>query len=344
MFLAVSCAQPPPEEARTPTQAHQKLIKLCKEEYNLDVVTKAFENTIWIYLPLDKSYLYLTASKEGPMKSSESEEKMALKYVDGEFKDNTFRLGYDISKNKQYTDSKGIGTKTTEEYTAKQQFLFSAINRAYGDVEKLPDSDEYVEGVPGDVTYMGASVNDSHKRLVRSYIKTDKVPDFFVIVIADIEKGIETRSYLYLQDLRRVYTDQGFGEEYIRRAVTDQPIGHEVIIGDKAGSHLNAYDMTWPEFLMKQMVYRTTLKYTFSSIPPYPDTLQQLTEIAAETIRGYEFNDFSFVHLVDLRAGTMHMLTKTELETVEIAPPALPGKIHHIKFNIGPPEENKENY
>lgn len=340
LLFTSSCAQHPPGEARTPTEAHQKLIKLCKEEYNLDVITKAFDNTMWIYLPLNNPYLYITASKDGPVKSKISEEKAFLKYIEGEFEENIFHLHYDIIKSRDYTNTNGIGTSYSEEYSAKQRYLLTAITRAYGDIEQKPDSNQYVEKVPGDITFMGNKENATHKRLVHSYVKTDAVPDFFVIVMADITKGIEARMYLYLQDLRRASYDQGFMEESAKRLVREQPIGHEVIIGDKSGKHLNAYDLTWPEFLMKQMVYRTTVKYALSSIPPLSDTRQQLTTIAAETIQAYDFEEFESLHLINLDTNTTETISKSELQSVEVAPLRPPGKLHHIKFELGAPEDD----
>jgi len=340
-FILNSCAQKTAEEVLSPTQAHKKLIKLCKEEYNLNVVTKAFNNTLWIYLPLDKAYLSLGSSKEGPSKSADPYEKLIIKYLDGEFSENTFHLNFDIGLSTSYTDYKGITTKATEEYSAIQQHLLGAINRAYGDVEKKPGSNRYVESVPGDRDFVGQKENATHKALVHSYVKTDLVPDFFVIVIADIFNGIETRMYLHLQDLRRAFTDQGFGEEYIKRLIVDQPIGHAIIVGDTNGEHLNAYDITWPEFLTKQMINRTMLKYTFSAFPPSEDTIEQLTQIAAETIQAYDFNEFNSLQLSNLESNTTKSISKTELQNILITPPRLPGKIHKIKFKIGAPEEDQ---
>jgi hypothetical protein len=340
ILWGAGCSKPPQQEIPA-TPAHRKLVELCKEEYNLDIVTKAFENTLWVYLPLDHSYLQFSSSREGPVKSSQADEKWIIKYLDGKFVDHTFQVEYDIEKNTAYTDNKGLATKTSEEYSQKQQFLFSAINRAYADIERKPGTNRYVEQVPGDRTFMGHKENATHKDLVHSYVKTDEVPDFFVVVIADIQNGIETRMYLYLQDLRRAFYDQGFGEEYMKRIVVDQPIGHDIIIDDKKGAHLNAYDLSWPEFLMKQMLYRTLLKYTFSSFPPLSDAKEQLTQIAAETVQAYEFSDFQSLHLTDLPTHTSTSISQNELLEAAITPPPLPGKLHRLKFEIGAQEDDK---
>ena len=341
IIFFVGCSDAPRQEKTIPnTPSHQKLKDLLKDEYNLDVITKAFANTLWVYLPLDNPFLNIVSSKNGPLKSEHPQEKFQINFLDGKFSDQTFHIRYNITKEETYADDKSITTQFSEEYSAKQRFLLNAIGRAYSEVEKKPDSNRYVERIAGDIDFLGHKKNLTHKKLVHSYVKTDDVPDFIVIAIADIVKGIEIRMYLYLQDLRRASHDQGFGEEYIKRLIVDQPIGHEIIIGDKTGEHLDAHDLTWPEFLTKQMIYRTTFKYTISSLPPLPDPKEQLIQIAAQTIQGYHFQDFESVNLIDLNKNTTKTLSKNEIKTIEITPPSPPGKTHRIKFQIDAPEED----
>ena len=341
-LLAAGCAQPP-EATRPPTKAQKRLIELCRDEYNLDIITKAYDHTLWVYLPVDRSFLSITASEKGPIKSSTPEEKFVIHFLDGQFADHDVQISYDIGIKKNYTDHKGIDTKFSEEYQQKQQFLFSAMVRAYSDIEKDPDSDRYVENIAGDRDVVDEGRNTARARFPQPHVKTSPVPDFFIVIIADIEKGIEMRMYVALEDLRRAAQDQGFGEEYARRVIAEQPIGHKIIIGDKAGSHLETYDLSWGEFLTKQIVYRINFKYAQSAFPPDPDTVKQLTEIAAEAVQGYDFNDFNALQLRDLNTGTLNTIRRETLKTFEITPPRLPGKLHHLKFEINPPEEQQEN-
>ncbi len=344
LVFTASCNVQPSKETRTPTKSRQKLIDLCKNDYNLNIVTKAYDNTLWIYLPLDKSFLSIATSKDGPIKSSDSEEKFGIYFLDGKFSNNAFQIRYDIGLKRSYVDHRGIDYKFSEEYRAKQGFLLNAITRAYSEIEKIPNSNRYGEKITGDRDFLGTKENATHKELVHAYVKTANVPDFLVIIIADIEKGIEMRMYLYLQDYRRAIRDPGFSEEYVKRVIMDQPIGHEIIIGDKAGSHLETYDLSWAEFLTKQMIHRINFKYTQSAFPPYPDALQQLTEIAAETVQGYDFNNFESINFIDLNTERTHALSKEQLQSVEITPPNLPGKLHHLKFEIKSPDSNEMSY
>ena len=178
----LGCSNPSDQDSTIPTTpAHQKLIQLYKDDYNLDVVTRAFENTLWIYLPLDHSFLSITSSKAGPLRSSDSKEKWDIKFLDTEFTDGSFHLRYDIALKKSYTTSNGITTKFSEEYQAKQTYLLGAITRAYSEIEKKPNSNRYVEKIAGDIDLPDQRENLSHKELVHSYVKTSEVPDFIVI-------------------------------------------------------------------------------------------------------------------------------------------------------------------
>jgi len=330
-IIAISgCAQQKKVETIPPTEAHEKLKRVFKEEFNLDAVTKAYNNTLWVYLPLNEPYLKYTSSGLGPVKSPEAQSKLIIKYLDGKVQDNSFNITYDIGTDNKYKNDRGIGSRFTEEFSVRQQHILTAINLAYGDSEKSPDGNEHVESIPGDRNFLGYKENAAHKRLVHDYVSTDKVPDFFVVIIADIETGIETKMTIYLQDLLRAFYDQGFGEEYVRRLIVDQPIGYDKIIGDKSGEHIESYDISWQEFLIKQMVHRINFKYQQSAFPPSDDTQSELLSIAADTITAYDFKDFDMLILNDLNTKTTQSIPANELANYKSEQSE--GRLIHIKF------------
>jgi len=339
LLFAAGCS-PPPAQQIPRTGAQERMIQLCKTDYNLDIVTYAFDNTLWIYLTLDNPYLSIVTSKKGPAKSTDAKDKPTIKFLDGEFKDYSFQLRYHIALDKFYPGSNGIETKYSDEFLTTQRNLLQAIARTYAEVEKEPGSNRYVEKVAGDIDFMGKKKNATHKELVHSYVKTEAVPDFFVIVIADITKGIESKTYLYLQDLRRAMREQGFGEEYRKRVISDQPIGHTVIIEDKKGTHLDTHDLTWGEFLAKQIVYRTNFKYTQSSFPPSENTRNELLTTVAETVQAYDFKDFTSVILKDINKNTVETANRSEVENIHLTPPPSSKNLHYLNFTIGAPEED----
>jgi len=209
--------------------------------------------------------------------------------------------------------------KYTDAFTKNRQALLTALARAYGDVESHEGKAGMYERIAGDVDYDGEEKNLKHKKLVQGYVPTAKVPDFYVIVLADIVTGLEVRTYIYLKDLLRGMTDLSFSEEYTRRLITDDPTGQTSIINDKTGRHLKTFDLTWPEFLTKQIVTRIKFKYAQSDFPPSDDTESEILKITAQTLNGYSFDEFSNVELTDLADNKSLVLDKTKLTTFEDA-------------------------
>ena len=73
---------------------------------------------------------------------------------------------------------------------------------------------------------------------------------------------------------------------------------------ERKGENLEIAEVTWPEFLSKQILYRIRVKYQYSSFPPGPDTPQEIADIASAVTEAYKFTDYSGVVLEDLNAGT----------------------------------------
>ncbi len=314
LTFPLSCSKAPsPPPLKTLTEAQQYLLKISKEEDNLDVKLFPLDNTVWIYIPFEKPLFDIKVSPDGPKTSRQSTTTLNINFLDAQFKDKTFYVQYDISKLKKYDQDFGYSSTYTEDYQKANRNILTAIFRAYSEVEKLPDSDEFVEKVPGDIDHPDYTQNVSHKNLVHSYIKTQKVPDFFVIVIADITKGMETQMIVHFEDLRRGMMDASFQEEYSKRAVIENPIGLTKIIGDKEGRHLDLQEMTWEEFLSNQIVYRIKYKYQRSSFPPSEDSKNEILNIIKETLGAYLFQNFQSVAIHDLNADEHWTMEKAEL-------------------------------
>ncbi|VAX38092.1 hypothetical protein MNBD_UNCLBAC01-1354 [hydrothermal vent metagenome] len=325
----------PPKPAKTLTEAHQKLIKICKEEFQIDVVLNPFDHTLWIYVPTKESFFDIKASQEGPKtkKVDEFTEKYAVNFIDGQFTENTFNIQYDISISKNYGKNYGYSTGFTQQYQKNQRNLLSAIFRAYADIEKSPTENKYYKKIQGDLEFEDPLKNASRKKFVHAYIGEEvDAPDFLIIVLADITKGIETKMIIAFEDLKRAMSDHSFQGEYAKRAIMDYPNGDTKIIGDTTGEHLEAYDMTWGEFLTRQIIYRTNYKYTRSAFPPRDNAAEQLLEIAYNTVNAYDFKYFLGITLQNLRDETEQFVLSEHL--AKYAPKEKPpkGKLHTIKF------------
>ena len=107
--------------------------------------------------------------------------------------------------------------------------------------------------------------------------------------MADIVNGLEARTWLHLNDLKRAYTDQTFHGEYAKRVISEQPFGDPAIIGDALGSHVDFKYISMPEFLSKQMIFRINFKYTRSAFPPTSTPKEEILKAAAETVGSYDF-------------------------------------------------------
>ncbi len=318
-------------KALSPSEAHHKLVNILKEENNLTVVTKEFDRSLWIYLPFEEGFLELKAKKEqAAAPSPESTSSPTIYFLEGEFNGQDFVIRYDIGSSKKYEKDVGYVSAFSEEYQANQRNILTAISRAYSNFEKITGEDQLVERVPGDVDFVGAMKNADHKRMVHSYVQTDKAPDIFVIVMADIENGLELRIFLHLTDLRRAYTDPSFHGEYAKRVVSEQPFGDSRIIGDKTGEHVDFHNILLPEFLAKQMLFRINFKYTRSAFPPTDNPKNEILRAAAETVGSYGFNKFGAVELQDLSDGETYRIERKNLAEHEETPSE--GRLIRIKF------------
>lgn len=205
--------------------------------------------------------------------------EFSLLYLDGTFLDNTFHLEYDIAPStKQKSADEGLSSAYTEAFNNAYASLFAAIS-----------------GV---------------------YLNTQEPPTFVVLIIADIEKGIEVVNTFCLDDLKKQQTGALAPQEYVLRFLTSSQ-GDKAIINDKKGAHIDYNDIGWSEFLLKQMIHRINFKYTQSDFPPQKDAETEILDIVGKTTRFYDFKDFSSVELNDLRNSKNYAFSPSQLKTFE---------------------------
>ena len=292
LCILVGCSRKSGPDPLSPSQAHQQFVQLLKDDNNLDVIINEFERTFWIYLPLEKNLFRMKADPKGRSNSAVSSVKPTIKFLDGNYRDGDFNLTYDIAPAKGYAKSYGYMSEFSEEYRSKQRHILTAIYRVFSE-----------SGNP---------------------------PIFFIIVIADIISGLESKTIIHFQDLKRAYVDPSFHEEYTRRIISEQPVGNVGIIDDRTGKSIDYSDMTWPEFLSKQMVFRINFKYQRSAFSPSDDTKMELLNIAADTVAAYDFEDFTSVQLNDLDNGTTFSTAREDLAGYRSE--SSKGRLIHIKF------------
>jgi hypothetical protein len=303
--LLTSCFKTPLPLGKTRKDADNKLRQICREELKLPVTITPFKNTVWIYLPLQESFFDY---KAGDKKDTDGPFPKAIRTInllEGSIQENSFLFKYDISKVRKYAKDEGYTSYYTETYQKNQQGLLSAVYRAYASLEDIP----------GDVEYLDQREQLKHENLVKAYLKTAKAPEFFIVVIADISRGIEMRTTFYLADLKRGMTDASFYEEYARRLISESPTGNKTIINDTAGTHLEPRELTLPDFLVKQIQHRIRFKYQQSDFPPTGDDADEILKIIHAAVSAYTFKNFQNVQLQDLGQDKTFDFRREQLAT-----------------------------
>ena len=302
VLFVSGCFRRPIDEAvpQPLTEPEKKLVEICKKDYGLDIVLRRMANTLWVYVPTEDQFLNLKVSDDGPQPAQPPDAALAIHFIDVEYKNKSFTVRYDISKTKKSTEDPGYSLQYVESFSNLRRQIPTAISRAFADVEENEQTGQLQERVEGDVDYGDSQKQASHKTLVQSYVKTDTVPDFFVILIADIKNGLESKMTFYFKDLRRGMTDPSFTEEYTRRIISDPPTGYAAVIGDKLGRHVKFDNLTWPKFLSRLIAYRVRFKFAVSSNKPSDDIDKEVLQVAATTLDIYPFKGFYSVFLKNL--------------------------------------------
>jgi hypothetical protein len=276
LVFALGCGKSLPPPKVSLTEANSKFLESLKTYQYKDVSTKVVGTTLWIYVPIEKNILEVKASREKIAVDDKVAIKPSVNYLEGTFVDGVFRFDYDISDTRSYKKSYGYASTYSEEYQRIQQNILTSIQNSYFDaLEK---------------------------------------PDFVVLNISDVNNGIEMESIFYFKDLI-----QSLGmfasisqEEFLKRYVYDLR-GSMNILQDKAGAHLNYRDVDMTDFLTKQIINRVNFKYQRSSFPPSSDSAKEILQIAAETMKNYDYQNFKSIELHNLADNSLQQTSKADL-------------------------------
>jgi hypothetical protein len=305
-------------------EPEKRLETILKQEMDLDAVLIRYPHTLWIYVPLEEPIFILTANDQAPKQATVLKKIQTINYLENEFRDGRFNIEFDVSIARQYEKSYGYANKYSEAYTAAYLKISRAIPQAYF---KTKD-----DTLPGDSDFTDGKKDPSRRAVIRHRPENTGMPDFFVTIFADIKTGIQTRSIINARDLQRAQYDQGFSEEYQRRVISEEPSGNQGLIGNRTGEFLPTYDLTWPEFLSRQLVHRVKFKYRNSSFPPSFETEKEILHQAYLMSVSYGFDDYTGVALRNLQDGTLTEIPKESLPDYKDAPLPPGGKLHAISF------------
>lgn len=298
-----SCAKPQPKPSPTLKEANDTFLRICREDFNLTPKLTAFENTVYIYLPVDHEVVGIK-SNGFPKTSRESRDKRSLLFLDTAFFDAKSSVSFDIRNQTSYAKDPGYGFSYAEQYKRRQQQLLSALSRAYNELDQ--------DKAPGDINFQDAKKQYTHDEVVR-FKPVKNSPDFVVLIITDIRKGMEIITTFYYPDYKYAAVGQLPMDEYAKRIMTDVA-GNEDAVGDFQGKHIEYKEMTWPDFLAKQIKHRINFKYTQSMFPPSDDDEKEILKIVNETLRAYNFTDFEEIRLENLAANAETVFNKDDLD------------------------------
>jgi hypothetical protein len=163
----------------------------------------------------------------------------------------------------------------------------------------------------------------------RVLISSDKAPEFFVLVLSDINIGLDYSLTVNILDIKKSASGGIPWNEANKRYV----LGFEQAgkaIGDTSGKHLKLYDIKLPEFLSRQIVQRVrilfqeepiknyfslkdvsagfqnkifTLEYSMvkkAEPPQKPNISKDIFHSIVYCFKSYDFKDFSQVEIKDL--------------------------------------------
>lgn len=284
------------------SQSSQKFLEICRTEYDLNPAIRVLPNTIYVYLPIEDPILEIAASGSPSEASPQGIEKFAIRFLEAATQNDSMVVTYDVGKSKTYPKSEGYGLNYPEGFQAKQRNLYTAFYRSHLDL--------MADHLPGDVEYLDSQKQQTHEGTVR--FRPKGVPDFIVFIAADIKTGIEVEAILNFLDFKRYMTQTLPQEEFTLRNVS-RVFGDEAIIEDDAGEHVEYKDITWPEFLARQIEGRIRFQYGQSSFPPSDDPQKEITEAIKNTLKAYDSHPFDAVILKNLDDGTSEILERSKI-------------------------------
>lgn len=285
----------------TPSEAEKKLVLFCKKEGELPVYTRRLGKTLWIYTALKEPLFTMRSSpdREDPKRKVQP---LALLSIQAEYSQRYFKFNYDIVPDVLAGEPVSYGSGYNELYTKKRQLIYQAIQESF---------------------FNAASKTN------------DLMPEFVVVMVADINTGIATRTTFYLRDLKQSLTEAIPPEEYYMREL-NEIIGKQGLIQDPTGRNAPYVEITWPYFLTEQIKNRIKFKFTGSDFPPDSAPTKEIAKIAANTLRFYPFADYDGVVLYDVRGKKEQVLGKDGLKTYaeKTSWEDSKGKLTTIRFEI----------
>ncbi|MBP6343716.1 MAG: hypothetical protein KA403_07280 [Candidatus Omnitrophica bacterium] len=307
----------------TQGQAEQKFLKICNEENKLQVKLFNVDKTVWIYLPMEEDLI----DYHGTMKNDElkSKKQFNIGTFEGEYKDKQYKFLLDMTEGIKTSKDPGYKSDASETFIKNRLTIYGAISEAYFDINELP----------GDREFADKQRNETRQKMLETYIPKGSAPEFMVIVVANIKKGIAYKSVLNLEDYKKYRSEVLTSDEYNMREISEL-YGDAGLINDMEGKSLEIKPITWSWFFIEQVKNRVNFKFTRSDFPPSKDKITEIATIIAETFRYYEYADYSDVMIENLQEKMTYSFTRPQIISFEeIAAKANPPTLK-MKYLLSP--------
>lgn len=143
---------------------------------------------------------------------------------------------------------------------------------------------------------------------------TKNEPKIFCLIIADIKNGFKIEQTFYLLDLKKASYEFISWGEYLHRSIQDTALAPR-LVADKEGSSLEYTDISFDDFIRRQIQYRIQLKFSKPEVEQTVDIDKEILKIVITTLKAYEFKDFQEVELNNLLTNNKIILNRAAVWT-----------------------------
>lgn len=247
--------------------------KILRQEYQMQATSRLVGSTLWIYIPVKD----LFEKTKGNDPDDKIKERFELLENESILREGLLRVSY-LVKPVVPEREKDQGYKINKKALEK-------INNAWEVLRRVAFSMD---------------------RRERDQIQ------FYILMGADTVNGLEIRETIYYKDLIKVMYRVISPGEYHHRVVVDSGLRSEVI-GDTEGKSVNFIDVKFKDFLCKQIEHRVGLKFQKPEVEQTADTDKEIKKAVLETLRAYEFNDFSAAEMTNLLTNAKQRLEACDI-------------------------------
>lgn len=279
VLVSFSGCVKPPLPAESTEEAHKKLKEICLQDLDITPIVVSKTSTLHIYIPTSYDLTTMKPAEKTNTATNKGSQKRQINFVEATAVDQSININYDISEINVYQKDLSYASAYSDEFSKLHNGLLTAVNRALGDLEKDPPP-----------------------------------PNFVVLLIVNTENGVGIKNVFYYLDLKNYLAQLLPQDEYLLRYMTEM-IGNTKLINNNTGKGLEFKDITWPEFIAKQITYRINFKYGRSDFPPTDSDANEIMTIINDTVNAYNFDDFETIELNDLASGETFLFNKEQLKT-----------------------------